>query len=50
MKIVFEQNGLNYEMQGDYRLPCVTFPKEQNGKIGAWDERHRRFLKANHRI
>lgn len=50
MKTLFEQYGGNYEMQGDYRLPCVTLPKESNGRIGVWAERHRRFLKANHRI
>ena len=37
-------------MQGDYRLPCVALPQDTNKPIGVWGERHRRYLKANHRV
>ena len=50
MTTVFEQQGVRYEMQGDYNLPCVTLPADTEIYIGIWGERHRRFLKANHRV
>ena len=37
-------------MQGDYRLPCVTLPQDATEHIGVWGERHRRFLKKQHRV
>ena len=37
-------------MQGDYRLPCVALPQDTTEYIGVWGERHRRFLKAQHRV
>ena len=50
MNTVFEKNGGKYEMQGDYRLPCVTLPQDTTEHIGVWGERHRRFLKTQHRV
>lgn len=43
-----EQNGLWYELQGDYYLPCLKLPEEPEVYIGIWGQRHRRYLK-NHR-
>ena len=31
---LFEQMGGKYEQQGDYRLPCLTLPAEEELKIG----------------
>lgn len=28
MNTLFEKQGGKYEMQGDYRLPCVTIPQD----------------------
>ena len=42
-----ENNGLWYELQGDYYLPCLKLPEEEQ-PIGIWGQRHRRYLK-NHR-
>ena len=50
MKTIFEQQGGQYEMQGDYRLPCVALLQDTAEHIGVWGERHRRYLKANHRV
>lgn len=50
MTTLFEQRGGQYEMQGDYRLPCVILPREKEEHIGVWGERHRRFLKEQHRV
>ncbi len=50
MTTLFEQQGGQYEMQGDYRLPCVTLLSEKVYQIGVWGERHRRYLKEHHRV
>ena len=43
-----ENNGLWYELQGDYYLPCLKLPEKEQQPIGIWGRRHRRYLK-NHR-
>ena len=45
-----EKNGLWYEMQGDYYLPCLKLPEEETVHIGIWGQRHRRYLKNHHRM
>ncbi len=50
MTTLFEQQGVQYELQGDYRLPCVTLPNENDYEIGVWGERHRRYLKEHHKV
>ena len=44
-----EQNGLWYELQGDYYLPCLKLPEDETAHIGIWGQRHRRYLKNNHK-
>lgn len=44
-----EQNGLWYELQGDYYLPCLKLPEEPEVHIGIWGQRHRRYLKGHHK-
>ncbi len=34
-----ENNGLWYELQGDYYLPCLTLPPEEEKPVGIWGER-----------
>ena len=45
-----ENNGLWYELQGDYYLPCLKLPEEEQAYIGIWGQRHRRHLKEYHRV
>jgi len=41
-----ESNGLWYELQGDYYIPCLTLPAEKENKpIGLWGQRHLHYLK-----
>lgn len=40
-----ESNGLWYELQGDYYIPCLTSPAEKEQTIGLWGHRHLRYLK-----
>ena len=35
-----EKNGLWYELQGDYYIPCLTGPVEEERPIGIWGRRH----------
>ena len=42
-----EKNGLWYESQGDYYLPCLKLPKEESRHIGIWGQRHLRYLKQH---
>lgn len=45
-----ENNGLWYELQGDYYLPCLKRPEEEQAYIGIWGRRHRRYLKEHRRV
>lgn len=45
-----EQNGLWYELQGDYYLPCLKLPENETAYIGIWGQRHLRYLKQCHRV
>lgn len=49
-KSIFEEMGGTYEMQGDYRIPCLTLPTEKEQPIGIFGKRHLRYLKEHHRI
>ena len=40
-----ESNGLWYELQGDYYIPCLTLSIEEERPIGIWGQRHKRYLK-----
>lgn len=40
-----ESNGLWYELQGDYYIPCLTVPAEKEKPIGIWGQRHLRHIK-----
>ena len=50
MNTLFEQSVCNYEIQGDYQLPCVTTKEQNELYIGVWANRHRQHLKQHHRI
>ncbi len=42
-----EDNGLWYELQGEYYLPCLTLPPEEKKPIEIWRQRHKHFLKEH---
>ena len=42
-----EKNGLWYELQGDYYIPCLKLPAEEQRPIGAWGQRHLRYLRQH---
>ena len=49
-KTIFEQTGGTYTMQGDYCLPNLTLPIEEEHPIGVWAQRRLRYLKQHHKI
>ena len=43
-----KRNGLWYELQGDYYIPCLELPAEKEERhIGVWGQRHRCYLKSH---
>ena len=50
MKSLFEQMGGTYMLQGDYYLPNLTLPAEENKTIGIWGHRHLRYLKQHRKV
>ncbi len=47
-KYIYDKNnGLWYELQGDYYIPCLTLPAEEQKPIGIWGQRHKRYLKEH---
>lgn len=49
-KTIFEQMDGTYTMQGDYCLPNLTLPTEEERPIGVWAQRRLRYLKQHHKI
>ena len=50
MKSIFEQSGGTYTMQGDYRLPNLTLPAEDERPIGVWGQRRLNYLKYHRKV
>ena len=43
-----EQNGLWYELRGDYYFPCLELPAEKEERhIGVWGQRHLRYIREH---
>ena len=43
-----EQNGLWYELRGDYYIPCLELPAEKEDRsIGVWGQRHLRYIREH---
>ena len=40
-----ERNGLWYELQGDYYIPCLVLDEEKNQPIGMWGRKYLRYIK-----
>ena len=48
-KTIFEEMGGTYTQVGDYLLPDLKLPEEEQQPIGVWGQRHRRYLKDHRR-
>ena len=49
-KTIFEELGGKYERQGDYLIPCLTVPAEEEQPIGIWGKRHLDYLKQYRKV
>lgn len=49
-RIYDEKNGLWYEKQGDYYLPCLELPEDEPKPVGVWGQRHLRYIKQHKRV
>ena len=44
-------NGLWYELQGDYYIPCLVLPAEKEERhIGVWGQRHLRYIREHRKV
>ena len=48
MNSLFEQLGGTYHWEGDYLIPDLELPDEDETHIGIWGQRHERWLKQEH--
>lgn len=50
-KVIYdEKNGLWYELQGDYYIPCLKVPEQEEKPIGIWGQRRLQYLKQYRKI
>ena len=50
-KYIFdERNGLWYELQGDYYLPCLKLPEGEQQPVGIWGQRHLRYIRQHRKV
>ena len=49
-KSLFEELGGRYERQGDYLIPYLTVPAEEEQPIGTWGQRHLDYLKQYRKV
>ena len=48
-RIYNENNGLWYELQGDYYLPCLSLSEEEQKPVEIWGQRHLKYIKEHKR-
>ena len=45
-----EQTGISYTLQGDYYLPDLALPEQEDNPIGLWGQRHLNHIKQHRKI
>ena len=48
MESLFEQLGGTYHWEGDYLIPDLVLPDEDEQPIGIWGQRHENWLRQEH--
>ena len=46
----YEKMGGTYTKQGDYYLPNLVLPAEEEREIGVWGQRHLRYIKQHRKV
>ena len=49
-RIYNEHTGISYTLQGDYYLPDLSLPEQEDKPIGLWGQRHLRYIKQHHKV
>ena len=49
-RIYNEQTGIGYTLQGDYYLPDLALPEQEDEPIGLWGQRHLKYIKQHRKI
>ena len=49
-RIYNEHTGISYTLQGDYYLPDLKLPEQEDKPIGLWGQRHLRYIKQHRKI
>ena len=49
-RIYNEQTGIGYTLQGDYYLPDLKLPEQEDKPIALWGQRHLRYIKQHRKI
>ena len=50
-KVIYdEKNGLWYELQGDYYIPCLKLSEEEQQPVGLWGQRHLRYIREHKKV
>ena len=49
-KTLFEQMGGTYSQVGDYLLPNIALPEQEERPIGVWGQRHAQYLKKHRKV
>lgn len=49
-RIYNEQTGISYTLQGDYYLPDLALPEQEDKPIDLWGQRHLRYIKQHRKI
>lgn len=45
-----ERTGISYTLQGDYYLPDLALPDEEQVEIGVWGQRHSKYVKQHRKV
>ena len=49
-RIYNEHTGISYTLQGDYYLPDLALPEQENKPIGLWGHRHLCYIKRHKKV
>ena len=49
-RVFNEQTGISYTLQGDYYLPDLALPEQEDEPIGLCGQRHLKYIKQHRKI
>ena len=49
-KTIYEEMGGTYKQVGDYFVPNLVLPAEEQQPIGLWGQRYTKYLKQYHKV